>query len=111
MDLIMKYLPLILVLGIIAYVIWLNYRNQNGRAPKWYTVNLPGNRKAVTMPPFGIYIEPDAKNVAEITRHEQCHWQQYQQKGLVKFYSDYFKLKKLHPYEQNPMEVECFNAQ
>ncbi len=107
----MKYLPLILVAAIIGYIIWLNFRNKTGRAPKWYTTNLPGDRKAVTMPPFGIYIEPDVKNNEEIKRHEQCHWKQYQEKGLIKFYSDYFKLKKQHQYTENPMEVECFNAQ
>lgn len=104
-------MPVILVLIVIGYIVWLNYRNKTTRDPRWYVMNLPGDRKAVTMPPFGIYIEPDAKNVDEIKKHEQCHWKQYQDKGLIKFYADYFKLKRLHEYSENPMEVECFNAQ
>lgn len=111
MVLIMKYLPLLLVVAIVAYIVWLNYRNKTTREPKWFVTDLPGDRKAVTMPPFGIYIEPDAQNSAEIVKHEKCHWKQYQQKGLLKFYSDYFKLKKLYEYSENPMETECFAAQ
>ncbi len=106
----MKYLPLILIVGMILFVILLNKRSIKS-GPKFITMPLPGDRKAVTMPPFGIYIEKDVENDEQVIKHEECHWKQYQDKGLFDFYKEYFRHKSNHDYNDNPMEQECFIAE
>lgn len=106
----MKMLPVLFILVVILIILTMNYyAMENG--PRWIVKDLPGDRKAVTMPPFGIYIEPDSQNNDQIRKHELCHWQQYERKGLYDFYRDYFKLNAKYDYEDNPMEQECFIAE
>jgi len=105
-----KYLPLMLAVGIVLYVVFLNSSAKN-REPKFITMPLPGDRKAVTMPPFGVYIEKDVKDNEQVIKHEKCHWKQYQDKGLINFYKEYIQLKANHDYNDNPMEQECFIAE
>ena len=107
---VLRLLPLWLI---VALVIWLIYLNRKAmkNEPRIISMPLPGDRKAVTMPPFGIYVEPESKDNPEVLKHEECHWKQYHDKGLIEFYKDYFRLKSLYDYGENPMEVECFIAQ
>jgi len=105
-----RLLPYLLVLGIVLVIIYLNRRSLKSD-PKFIKMNLPGDRKAVTMPPFGVYIEPEHKDDEMVIKHEMCHWQQYQDRGLVDFYRDYFRMKANNDYENNPMEQECFIAE
>jgi len=107
---VLRILPIILIVIIIVGLMFWNKKAQ-GKDPKLIVLPLPGNRKAVTMPPFGVYIEPDVKNNDSVIKHEYCHWRQYQDKGLINFYKDYFKMKANFNYEENPMEQECFMAE
>lgn len=107
---VLRYLPILLILAAVLYVIYRNKRSMKSD-PKFITMPLPGDRKAVTMPPFGIYVEKDVKDNPQVIKHEKCHWDQYQRKGLVDFYKEYIKLKSNHDYNDNPMEQECFIAE
>jgi len=105
-----RLLPYLFIIGIVILIIYLNNRSLK-RDPKFIKVPLPGDRKAVTMPPFGVYIEPDVAKDPSVIKHEMCHWDQYQDKGLIDFYREYFHLKANNDYQNNPMEQECFIAE
>ncbi len=107
---VLRLLPLILILVVVVALFCMNKRSKK-TDPKIMMLPLPGDRMAVTMPPFGIYVEPEYKNTDAIIKHEKCHWQQYQDKGLFNFYRDYFRMKANYDYKDNPMEQECFIAE
>ncbi len=62
-------------------------------APTNYISSLPGKIMAVTIPPFGIYIEQkyqtEGDKPGSILAHERIHWLQYQERGFLKFYYEY----------------------
>ena len=76
-----------------------------------YVDTLPGSIMAMTIPPFGIFIEEkyidqgDAKG--SILAHERIHWLQYQELGLFGFYNKYINgwLKNGRLY--NEMEADA----
>ncbi|WP_204343853.1 hypothetical protein [Psychroserpens algicola] len=35
------------------------------------------------------------------------HWKQYQKKGLIGFYYDYYNELKIYGYDKMPMEIEA----
>lgn len=107
---VLRWLPILLIVAIVLYVVFLNKKSIKSDA-KFITMPLPGDRKAVTMPPFGVYIEKNVENNEQVIKHEKCHWKQYQKKGLIDYYKDYFHLKANHDYNDNPMEQECFIAE
>ncbi|MFH1178292.1 MAG: hypothetical protein V1711_01015 [bacterium] len=59
--------------------------------PKVYYVRriLPPYR-AMTIPPFGIFISLQYKDDEKILNHEMVHWKQYQEMGFLTFYFKYF---------------------
>lgn len=59
-------------------------------------LNIPGAQMAITIPPFGIFIESqyrheDPNDPCSILIHEQIHWKQYKRMGLFSFYFNYIK--------------------
>ncbi len=60
-----------------------------------YVQELPGSIMAMTIPPFGIFIEEKYQNEGflpgTILAHEKIHWLQYQERGLFKFYRQYIR--------------------
>lgn len=65
----------------------------------------------ITLPPFGMFIVREHINNERLIRHEQAHWRQAQQLGIVKFYVKYLWLSLRHGYRDNPMEVEARAAE
>jgi hypothetical protein len=63
--------------------------------------------KAITMPPFGIFIRSKYKGVKTILIHEVTHWRQYLRMGLLKFYFNYFIESLKFSYNRMPMEQEA----
>jgi hypothetical protein len=63
--------------------------------------------KAITAPPFGIFIRSKYKGVKTILIHEVTHWRQYLRMGLLKFYFNYFIESLKFRYNQMPMEKEA----
>ncbi len=58
-----------------------------------YIKSLPGSLMATTIPPLGIFIEEkyidEGDGKGSILGHERIHWLQYQERGLLGFYSAY----------------------
>jgi len=76
--------------------------------PKIYYVHwtLPPYR-AMTIPPFGIFVKKKYQNNRRILNHDFVHWKQYQEMGLLKFYFQYFKEFTFFGYDKMPMEIEA----
>jgi hypothetical protein len=78
------------------------------KAPKIYYVNylLPPFR-AMTIPPFGIFIKKEYKNDLQILEHDLIHWRQYKRMGLFLYYFRYFIQLIIIGYDTMPMEMEA----
>lgn len=76
--------------------------------PKIYYVHrVLFSYRAMTIPPFGIFIARQHKNTEKILNHEIIHWKQYQKMGIILFYFKYFfQLLKIG-YDKMPMEMEA----
>ncbi len=92
------------VLGLVVYNMIQKKRNQ---PPLFVRKKLLNNYNARTIPPFGIYLKESEKYNNELLKHELVHWRQYQEKGLINFYRDYFIEMKNHGYDKMPMEKEA----
>ena len=76
-----------------------------GRVLAW--VLRKAGRWAICLPPFGIYALPGSEDDAQLARHEQTHWRQYERMGAVRFYVTYLWLLMRHGYWNHPMEIEA----
>ncbi len=63
--------------------------------------------RAMTIPPFGIFIKKRYRKNDKILNHEMIHWKQYQRMGLLKFYYQYFREFLVIGYDKMPMEMEA----
>ena len=99
-------LILIVVVVIIAFMDWYN-RNSDKTAKVIKVPYLPQDKDGITVPPFGVFVHKEALDKNQVIAHEQCHWQQYQSRGLIKFYREYFKGLNDYGYHDHPMEIEC----
>lgn len=56
--------------------------------------NIPGKQMAITIPPFGMFIESRYKKEGSlqgsVLSHERIHWAQFRRMGLFSFYYQYF---------------------
>ena len=76
--------------------------------------NIPGKQMAITIPPFGIFIESkyeneNSNNPCSIMKHEVIHWEQYKKMGLISFYYNYLKCYLNSGRINNLMEEEARN--
>jgi len=70
--------------------------------------DINGKQMAITIPPFGSFIEEKYRQDKGILCHEKAHWTQYERMGLFSFYSTYLKeYKEYHGRFNGPMEVEA----
>jgi hypothetical protein len=76
--------------------------------PKIYYVKylLPPFR-AMTIPPFGIFIKSKYKGNTQILKHDLIHWKQYKRMGLIMYYLRYFIQLIIIGYDTMPMELEA----
>ncbi len=100
-------LVFILVLAIMVYSIF-QIRKE---APVTYVKNIPGSIMAMTVPPFGIFIEEayedEGGEPGSILAHERIHWLQYQERGLAGFYSKYLSDWAKHGRLYNELEEDA----
>lgn len=80
------------------------------KGPVLWWLNKTGYR-GITLPPFGIFITQDRINDERLRRHEQAHWRQAQELGVVKFYAKYLWFNMRYGYRNNPMEIEARQAE
>lgn len=76
--------------------------------PKIYYVKylLPPFR-AMTIPPFGIFIKSKYKGNEQILKHDLIYWKQYKRMGLIMYYLRYFIQLIIIGYDTMPMELEA----
>lgn len=100
---------IITAVGIISGLIMIYNAAQRRRKdiPLFIRKTLAKNYNARTIPPFGIYVKESEKDNQALIEHEKIHWKQYQEKGLINFYSDYSKELKQFGYDKMPMEKEA----
>ena len=77
--------------------------NPKIRYVKW----LWGSYRAMTIPPFGIFVKKEFEGNSKILEHDLIHWKQYQRMGLLLFYFRYFMQMLLIGYDTMPMEMEA----
>lgn len=63
--------------------------------------------RAMTIPPFGIFILKKYKGNLQILKHDIIHWRQYKRMGLLMYYFRYFAQLILIGYDTMPMEMEA----
>lgn len=95
--------------AILVLVIGLNFLKKE---MVFYTpFKIPTSLMAMTIPPFGIFIENKYKNEGNgsrsILQHEKKHWAQYKRMGLIKFYFQYAKEFVKYGRYNAPMEKEA----
>jgi len=77
--------------------------------------NIPGEQMAITIPPFGMFVEPKYKNEknkpCSVLNHERVHWKQYKRMGLFSFYFNYFKIYlksgRIHNWMEDEARLPC----
>lgn len=82
-------------------------------APVTYVKNIPSSIMAMTIPPFGIFIEEkyieEGDEKGSILGHERIHWLQYQERGIFGFYSAYISGWIKHGRLYNELEYDARN--
>jgi hypothetical protein len=63
--------------------------------------------RAITLPPWGIYMLPESLDDLGLREHEMVHWRQAQRWGVLRFYCLYMWYQIRHGYEHNPFEIEA----
>lgn len=78
------------------------------KKPKIYYVKwvIPPFR-AMTIPPFGIFVKKEFKGDKQILNHDFVHWKQYERMGLFLYYFRYFVQLLIIGYDIMPMEMEA----
>jgi hypothetical protein len=78
------------------------------KSPKIFYVKwvLPPFR-AMTIPPFGIFIKKEFEGDNQILQHDLIHWKQYKRMGLIMYYLRYFVQLIFIGYDTMPMEMEA----
>ena len=64
----------------------------------------------ITLPPFGVYILAERMGDERLVRHEQRHWQQAQEMGVLRWYAAYAWYSVRYGYWNNPLEVDARSA-
>ena len=73
--------------------------------------DIPGKQMAITIPPFGIFIEEKYKDEGDdkgsLLVHERIHWVQYQEMGFFNFYYEYISEYVKHGRFNHWMEKDA----
>lgn len=102
----MKTLSKLLIAGVVGFAIY-NELQKLDKPKVYYKKRLANGYNARTIPPFGIFIDEKHKGNQNLIDHELKHWEQYQKKGLVNFYLDYYSEFQQYGYDNMPMEIEA----
>lgn len=63
--------------------------------------------RAMTIPPFGIFVKHEHRGNDKILNHDKIHWKQYKRMGLFMFYFRYLSQLLFIGYDYMPMEMEA----
>ena len=113
----MKKSTIVILFVIILFMIYIIKQRLN-KNPRVFYFPGPDNLRfaAITLPPFGIFVNNNSKSLAQDDRkkqllvHEGVHWKQFQNMGMPDFYYNYVKgyVNNGGDYSGNPMEQEAF---
>lgn len=97
------------LLALIGAVCLLEYNSQQIEtdAPIIVVDELPGGFNALCVPPFGVFVKRDQEQNESLLEHELVHWQQFQQRGLLSFYSEYLQQWLTCGYDAMELEKEA----
>lgn len=73
---------------------------------------LPDSKRAVCLPPFGIWIDKmykDSKVGDRIVNHELAHWGQWE-RSRWSYYPLHIYYGLTRPSHRNPLEIEAYKA-
>jgi len=104
----MRLLATISLLAVGGFILYNEYAKKN--KPKIIVrKKLAGNTNfnAMTIPPFGIFIDEKQKDNKALLDHEMVHWKQYQELGLLKYYGKYMSETSDGGYDNSAMEKEA----
>jgi len=91
----------------LGFLIYVAVQRNRKDPPIYFKKKLSGNYNARTIPPFGIFILESERRNLDLIEHEKVHWKQFQELGLIGFYSKYAKQMKEYGYDGMPMEKEA----
>ena len=103
----LEWWQVVLAFGMGSVLLWLAMRRP---APIYRVRGRPFGFRAVTLPPFGIFVGEDYAADAVLLAHERRHWRQAQQIGPVPFAVSYAALTVLKGYTNNPYEIDAREA-
>lgn len=63
--------------------------------------------RAMTIPPFGIFVKKKYKGNSQILEHDKIHWKQYKRMGLFMYCFRYIIQLIVIGYDTMPMEMEA----
>ena len=63
--------------------------------------------RAMTIPPFGIFILHKYKGDDQVLQHDLIHWKQYKRMGIIMYYLRYIVQLIFIGYDTMPMEMEA----
>lgn len=95
----------IVVFAILLIIVTLDFFKPE--AVYYIPFDIPGSQMAVTVPPFGIFIEEKHKKDGDILKHEKIHWKQYKEMELFVFYGTYLSEFLKYGRINGPMEIEA----
>jgi len=64
----------------------------------------------ITLPPLGVYIIAERMDDVQLARHEQRHWAQAREMGVLRWYAVYAWYSIRYGYRNNPLEVDARSA-
>jgi hypothetical protein len=64
----------------------------------------------ITLPPLGVYILAERLGEERLVRHEQRHWVQAQEMGVLRWYAVYAWYSVRYGYRNNPLEIDARSA-
>ena len=91
------------VLFVLFLLLFITKKNKTYYIP----FDIPGSQMAMTIPPFGSFIELKYINNKSILKHEMVHWSQYRKMGFWGFYKTYLYEYIKYGRKYGPMEVEA----
>jgi hypothetical protein len=83
-----------------------NIKNPKMKYVKWLPMKWA---VGMALPPIGIFIKNSHKDNETIHKHELIHWEQYKERGFLRFYLEYFFLWVCagFSYSNHPWEIEA----
>lgn len=96
------------IIGALTAIVFICDLKRRKEPPRIFVKdNISGGFNAKTVPPIGIFISKSQMHNSNLIAHEKVHWKQYQELGLLGFYSKYLTEFVQYGYDNMPMEKQA----